>query len=103
MKVFLKLYVAGDIPKSMRVISNLKKIAKVFIEGECDLEVVDIIKNPQLAVENQIIATPTLIKSYPAPHRKVIGDLSDTEAVLSGLGLRHRRRESTNHLSGDRS
>lgn len=103
MKYFLKLYVAGDIPKSMRAITNLKEITKVFIEGECDLEVIDINQNPQLAVEDHVIAAPTLIKSFPAPPRRVIGDLSDTETVLAGLGLRHRRGESTKPLSGGKS
>ena len=88
----LKLYVIGDTAIAERAISNLKKICAEIQEDKYTVEVIDILKNPKLAVEESIIAVPTLIKSLPPPLRRVIGDLSDTENVLIGLGLTKSRR-----------
>ena len=87
MEYILKLYVIGDTAIAERAISNLNKICTEIPEDKYTIEVIDILKKPKLAVEESIIAVPTLIKSLPPPLRRVIGDLSDTENVLIGLGL----------------
>jgi circadian clock protein KaiB len=81
----LKLYVAGQTPKSMAAFSNLKKICETHLAGKYKIEVIDLLKNPQLAKGDQILAIPTLVKKLPEPVRKIIGDLSNTERVLVGL------------------
>lgn len=87
-KYILKLYVTGQTPNSARAITNLKKICAEELEGgQYDLQVIDILKEPQLAEDDKIIATPTLVKSLPPPLSKIIGDLSDIEKVLLGLDL----------------
>ncbi|WP_018294644.1 circadian clock protein KaiB [Mariprofundus ferrooxydans] len=83
----LKLYVAGQSPKSIRAIANLKKICEENLQGRYELEVIDLYQQPQLAQGDQIIALPTLIKRLPPPSRRIIGDLSDTERVLVGLDI----------------
>ncbi len=83
----LRLFVTGTTPKSARAISNIKAVCETNLDGQYDLEVIDIYQQPQLAKSEQIIAAPTLIKSLPLPLRKLIGNLSDTERVLVGLGL----------------
>ena len=83
----LKLYVAGQSPKSIRAIANLKKICEENLHGRYELEVIDLYQQPQLAQGDQIIAVPTLIKQLPPPSRRIIGDLSDTERVLVGLDI----------------
>jgi circadian clock protein KaiB len=83
----LRLYVAGQTPKSMTALSNLKKICEEHLEGY-ELEVVDLLKQPQLASGDQILAIPTLVRKLPEPVKKIIGDLSNTERVLVGLDLR---------------
>jgi circadian clock protein KaiB len=83
----LRLYVAGQTPKSMAAISNLKKICEEHLAGRFQLQVVDLLKDPQLARGDQILAIPTLVKKLPVPVRKIIGDLSNTERVLVGLDL----------------
>ena len=92
MEYILKLYVTGDTAIAERAISNLKKICTEIPEDKYTIEVIDILKKPKLAVEESIIAVPTLIKSLPPPLRRVIGDLSDTENVLIGLGLTQSRK-----------
>ena len=87
-KPHLQLYVVGDTTRSARAISNLERIAGVFLGGQCTTKIVDIHANPKAAVEAKIIATPCLVKVGPNPPRSVIGDLSDMEAVLHGLGLK---------------
>ena len=87
MKYVLRLYVAGQTSHSTRAKNNVEKIADRFLEGLCDIEVIDILKTPNLAFEEGILAVPTLIRSSPPPLRKVIGDLSNTGNVLLGLGL----------------
>ena len=84
----LRLYVAGQTPKSLAAISNLRKICSDHFEEKCKIEVIDLLKKPALAKDHQIIAIPTLVRSLPIPVCKIIGDLSDTERVLVGLELR---------------
>jgi circadian clock protein KaiB len=90
-KYFLRLYIAGMTPKSSRAIANLKKICEEDLKGRCELEVIDIYQQPQLARGEQIIATPTLIKKLPLPLRKLIGDISDKEKFLVALDLAPKR------------
>ncbi len=84
----LRLYVAGQTSRSVTAFANLKKICEEHLKGEYQIEVIDLIKNPQLARGDQIIAIPTLVRKLPQPVRKIIGDLSNTERVLVGLDLR---------------
>lgn len=83
----LKLYVAGNTPNSVRALKTLKNILEQEFQGVYALKVIDVLKNPQLAEEDKILATPTLAKVLPPPVRKIIGDLSDREKVLIGLDL----------------
>ena len=83
----LRLYVAGQTPKSMTAFANLKKICEEYLEGRYQIQVVDLLENPQLASGDQILAIPTLVRQLPEPIRKIIGDLSNTERVLIGLDL----------------
>jgi circadian clock protein KaiB len=84
----LRLYVAGQTPKSLAAFTNLKKICEDHLAGEYHIEVIDLLKNPQLASGDQILAIPTLVRKLPEPIRKIIGDLSNTERVLVGLDIR---------------
>ena len=83
----LRLYVAGQTPKSLAAFANLKKICEEHLAGQYHIEVIDLLKKPQLASGDQILAIPTLVRKLPEPIRKIIGDLSDTERVLVGLNL----------------
>ena len=83
----LRLYVAGQTPKSMTAFANLKNICEEHLAGQYEIEVVDLLQNPQLARGDQILAIPTLVRKLPEPVRKIIGDLSNTERVLIGLDL----------------
>ena len=83
----LKLYVAGNTPKSLTALNNLKKYCEEYLHGQYKIEVVDLLKKPQLAEGDQIFAVPTLVKKVPEPMRKIIGDLSDKEKVLVGLNI----------------
>ena len=83
----LKLYVAGNTPNSMRALKTLRNILETEFRGVYALKVIDVFKNPQLAEEDKILATPTLSKILPPPVRRIIGDLSDRERVLIGLDL----------------
>ena len=83
----LRLYVAGQTPKSLAAFANLKKICEEHLKGEYHIEVIDLLKNPQLASGDQILAIPTLVRKLPQPIRKIIGDLANTEKVLVGLNL----------------
>jgi circadian clock protein KaiB len=87
----LRLYVAGQTPKSIAAFSNLKRVCEEHLAGKYRLEVIDLIKNPQLAQGDQIVAIPTLVRKLPEPVRKIIGDLSNTERVLVGLQLRPKK------------
>jgi circadian clock protein KaiB len=87
-KYILKLYVAGMTPRSKAAIENIKKIAAEHLEGNYELEIIDLYQQPVLAKGEQIIAAPTLIKKLPRPLRRLVGDLSDEERILVGLDLR---------------
>jgi len=87
----LRLYVAGQTENSVRALDNLRKICDEHLPGQYDIEVVDLLREPQLARGDQILAVPTLVRKLPPPVRKIIGDLSNTERVLVGLDLRPRR------------
>jgi circadian clock protein KaiB len=84
----LRLYVAGQTPKSLAAFANLKAICEEHLPGCYEIEVIDLLVNPQLAKGDQIVAIPTLVRKLPEPIRKIIGDLSNTERVLVGLDLR---------------
>ena len=86
----LRLYVAGQTPKSLQAFANLKRICEEHLAGQYHIEVIDLLQQPQLAQGDQILALPTLVRKLPEPVRKIIGDLSDTERVLVGLDLRPR-------------
>src|ERR1041384_8335416 len=89
-KWILRLYVAGQTPKCIAAFANLKKICAEYLTGHYQIEIIDLLENPQLARGDQIIAIPTLVRNLPEPMRKIIGDLSNTEKVLIGLDLRGR-------------
>jgi circadian clock protein KaiB len=93
----LRLYVAGQTPKSLAALSNLKRICAEHVDGKYELEVIDLIKNPQLAQGDQILAIPTLVRNLPVPIRKIIGDLSNVDRVLVGLDLRGTEQEAGNN------
>lgn len=84
----LKLYVAGQTPKSMKALENLKAICDEHLAGRCTIEVIDLLKNPKLAKGDEILAIPTLVRQLPHPIRKIIGDLSNTERTLVGLQIK---------------
>lgn len=84
----LRLYVAGQSPKSITAFANLKKICEEHLEGKYSIEVIDLLVNPQLAKGDQILALPTLVRKLPEPVMKIIGDLSNTDRVLVGLDIR---------------
>lgn len=84
----LRLYVAGQTPKSVAALANLKRFCEEHLPGQYSIEVVDLVKNPQLARGDQILAIPTLVRKLPSPMKKIIGDLSDRERVLVGMDLR---------------
>jgi len=84
----LRLYIAGQTPKSVAAFNNLKRICEQYLAGRYRIEVIDLLQNPKLARDQQIVAIPTLIRNLPEPIRKIIGDLSDTERALVGLQLR---------------
>lgn len=84
----LRLYIAGQTPKSLVALSNLKSICEAHLKGKYRIEVIDLVETPQLAQGDQILAIPTLVRNPPTPIRKIIGDLSNTERVLVGLDLR---------------
>jgi circadian clock protein KaiB len=84
----LRLYVAGQTPKSLAAFANLKKICEEHLAGRCKIEIIDLLENPMLAKGDQIFAIPTLVRKLPEPVRKIIGDLSNTERVLVGLDVR---------------
>lgn len=84
----LRLYVAGQTPKSLQAFANLKKLCEEHLPGQYRIEVIDLLQHPQLAAGDQILAVPTLVRKLPEPVKKIIGDLSNTERVLVGLDLR---------------
>jgi circadian clock protein KaiB len=84
----LRLYIAGETPKSVAALINLKHLCKTHLEGRYHLEIIDLCENPQLAAGDQILAIPTLVRQLPEPVKKIIGDLSMEQRVLVGLDLR---------------
>lgn len=84
----LRLYVAGQTPKSIAAFDNLKRICSEHLEGKYSIEVIDLLVNPQLAKGDQILAIPTLVRKLPEPVKKIIGDLSNTDRVLVGLDIK---------------
>jgi circadian clock protein KaiB len=84
----LRLYVAGQTPKSVTALNNLKKYCETHLKGQYSIEVIDLLVQPQLAEGDQILAIPTLVRKVPEPIRKIIGDLSNEEKVLVGLDIR---------------
>jgi circadian clock protein KaiB len=84
----LRLYTAGQSPKSLAALDNLKRVCEEHLPGRYSIEVVDLLKNPRLAKDDQIVAIPTLVRKLPEPLRRIVGDLSDTERTLVGLQLR---------------
>ena len=84
----LLLYIAGQTPKSIKALENIKKYAEEYLKGKYSIEIIDLLKNPQLAEGDQILAVPTLVRKFPEPIRKIIGDLSNEERVLVGLNIK---------------
>jgi circadian clock protein KaiB len=84
----LRLYVAGQSPKSLRAFANLKRLCEEHLQASYYIEIIDLMENPQLAAGDEIVAIPTLVRRLPSPMRKIIGDLSDEDRVLVGLQLR---------------
>lgn len=87
-KWILRLYVAGQTPKCITAFTNLKKICEEQLRGQYKIEVIDLLKDPHLSKDDQILAIPTLVRKLPVPVRKIIGDLSNTERVLVGLDIK---------------
>ena len=87
----LRLYTAGQSPKSLAALDNLKRVCEEHLAGRYTIEVIDLLKNPRLAKDDQIVAIPTLVRKLPEPLRRIVGDLSDTERTLVGLQLRPRK------------
>ena len=84
----LRLYIAGQTPKSVLALKNITKYCREHLEGQYTIEIVDLLVNPKLAAGDQIFAIPTLVRKFPEPLRKIIGDLSNEEKVLVGLNIR---------------
>jgi len=87
----LRLYIAGQTPNSMAAIANLKKICEEQLQGKYRIEVIDLLKKPQLAKGDQIVAIPTLVRKLPSPVKRIVGNLSKTERALVGLDIRRAR------------
>lgn len=92
-KYMLKLYVTGDTPRTDRAISNLKELCEENFPNNYKIIIVDVLKQPELAEKEKIIVTPTLIKEFPLPQVRIIGDLSDLNTVLMGLGISSRKHD----------
>ncbi len=89
----LRLYVTGHSSRSERALDNLRRACETHLSGRYSIVVVDLLENPRLAAEDQILAVPTLVRRLPPPLRKIVGDLSNEERLLVGLDVRPRRRE----------
>jgi circadian clock protein KaiB len=96
----LRLYVAGQTPKSLLAFANLRKICEEHLAGKYRIEVVDLVENPTLARGDQILAIPTLVRKLPEPVKKIIGDLSNKERVLVGLDLRPMEKPHSGSAAG---
>jgi circadian clock protein KaiB len=97
-KYILKLYITGQTVNSEKAMKNLKAVLDTQLKELYSLEVIDVLKHPQLAEEDKILATPTVMKVSPPPARKIIGDFSDKEKVLSGLGLTIEKKERSSSV-----
>jgi circadian clock protein KaiB len=86
-KYILWLFVSGNLPNSARAVVNINAICEKYLKNMCELEIIDIYKHPDLASTEEIVAVPVLIKKFPIPEERMVGDLSNTEKVLKGLGL----------------
>ena len=93
----LRLYVAGQTPRSLTAFANLRQLCEEHLQGKYEIEVVDLLENPQLAQGDQILAVPTLVRKLPLPVRRIIGDLSNAERVLVGLDLRPAEQKGKAH------
>lgn len=89
-RYLLKLYVTGQTPRAQRAIANLRRLCKEELDGRYEIEIIDVLEHPQLAEDDRVLATPTLIKQLPPPLRRVIGDLSNRDKVLLGLNVQPR-------------
>ena len=89
-KYLLKLFITGQTVRSSRAVTNLRRICEKELGKEYELVIIDVLERPQVAEDEKILATPTLIKEFPLPARRIIGDLSDTNQVLLGLELLHK-------------
>jgi circadian clock protein KaiB len=94
-KLKLRLFITGQTPRAERALTNLHRICSEELEGKYELEIIDVLEHPQLAEEEKILATPTLIRELPLPPRRVIGDLSDRKQVLRGLDLQTGVEDAT--------
>jgi circadian clock protein KaiB len=103
MNYVLRLYVMAQTPNSTRALANIKRICEEELDGEYELEVVDVLKNPQLAEDDKIIATPTLVKKLPPPLRRLIGDLSNRGKVLLGLDIVEPKSKAASRGAGVKS
>lgn len=90
----LRLYIAGQTPRSVTAFANLQRLCEEYLPGRYQIEVIDLMENPQLAAGDQIVAIPTLVRKLPEPLRRIVGDLSNTERTLVGLQLRPATRVS---------
>ena len=88
------MYIAGQTPKSIKALNNIKQYAEQYLKGKYSIEIIDLLINPQLAEGDQILAVPTLVRRVPEPIRKIIGDLSNEEKVLVGLNIKSLAREA---------
>lgn len=91
----LRLYVAGQTPKSVTAFANLKKLCETYMHGQYQIEIIDLLQHPELAQQDQILAIPTLVRRLPPPIRQIIGDLSNQEKVLLGLDIRPINNQDT--------
>jgi circadian clock protein KaiB len=87
---YLRLYVAGQTGRSIAAMNNLRRVCETHLAGRYEIEVIDLVQNPRLAAGDQILAIPTLVRRLPAPLKRIIGDLSNTERVLVGLDIRQK-------------
>jgi circadian clock protein KaiB len=100
-KYMLKLYITGQTQRSERAILNLRRICEKEMKGQYELSIIDVLERPQLAEDEKILATPTLVRTLPPPLRRIIGDLSDTEKVLLGLDIQSASKTATGVETND--
>ncbi len=93
-KYLLKLFITGQTPRSSYAVANLNRLCHDALHDQCEVVIIDVLEHPELAEEDKVLATPTLIKSSPPPARRVIGDLSDVQKVIWGLGLYQHQDEA---------